>query len=712
MADLEINAKITDVFRLTPPQKNAAERIGLTTLEDLFRHLPLRYLDAAMLKPINEVTHGEEVAVEGKVKKIDSKKAWRKKITMTEATIMDNTGELRATWFHQPYISKMLAPDDFVRLEGKAAEKNGKIYISNPAFEKISRPSYHGTVSPTLTPVYPATQGLSSRWIQYHIQKTFGGFKEQDIEDTIPQDILDRYHLPSLWQSLRAIHFPKNQGEVEGARKRLAFDEIFFIQLSRMQERMRLEQQSSLSIPYDKKSLESFLNQLPFDLTETQNRVLDIILEDVSRKTPMARLLEGDVGSGKTVIAAATAYLSTTAGFQTTYMAPTAILARQHFDGFCKAIGGHFTKIGLLTSSEARVFPSKAYTGQSAHISKSQMQKWLESGEIKILIGTHSLLNEKIKFKNLAFIVVDEQHRFGIKQRQKLARSKSQDHEFVPHFLSMTATPIPRTLALTVFGDLDLAVLDELPPGRSPIISEVLVKPKTRSWDHIRNELKKGRQAFIICPRIDEGGPDALVGAGDEKKSVKKEYENMSKHIFPEFTSGMLHGKMKPKEKENALKDFRDKKIDILIATSVVEVGIDIPNATVMVVEGADRFGLAQLHQLRGRIGRGEHQSYFYAVSDSTTQKTVTRLKSLVKAKSGFELAEYDLQQRGPGELTGKNQWGLSDVGMEALKNIKMVEAARTEARRILEDSPELKEYPSLKTRMDELNKSSFYHFE
>lgn len=702
--EISTGSSITDIFRLTEKQKTAAKRIGLETIDDLLRYLPSRYIQSSAIKSISEIQPGEQIAIEGVVKALDAKKTFRRRLNITQARIADSTGEISAVWYHQPYVSKLLTEGDLVRLEGKASEKNGKFSLSNPLFEKIAKLSYRGT-SAGMIPVYPATRGISSRWIQFHIAKIFQLLS--DIQDPIPQEILNRYHLPSLGQALRAAHFPKNEKEIEAARKRLAFDEIFFIQLSRIKERLALEEAASLPIARSERALEEFLRKLPFELTRTQRTVLDRIINDLAKKTPMARLLEGDVGSGKTIIAAAAAYTAVTAGFQVTYMAPTEILARQHFDSFAKYIGSQRVKIGLLTSSEARIYPSKAFHGQSAHISKPQLLRWIESGEVKILIGTHALLSEKIKFKNLAFIVVDEQHRFGVSQRMRLARAKSKTHAFVPHFLSMTATPIPRTLALTVFGDLDLSVLDELPPGRSPIKTDVLIKPEKRSWEHIEKEITAGRQAFIICPRINEG--DTESGGG--KKSVTKEYERISKEIFPQFRIAALHGKMTPRDKERTLENFRKGTIDILISTTVIEVGIDVPNATIMIVEDADRFGLSQLHQLRGRIGRGSHQSYFYAVTDSSSSTTAKRLRALRDARSGFELAEYDLELRGPGELTGKNQWGMSDIGMEALKNIKMVEAARTEARTLLEHNRTLDAHPLLVGKLSAMAQG-LYHFE
>ena len=434
------------------------------------------------------------------------------------------------------------------------------------------------------------------------------------------------------------------------------------------------------------------------------------ILGDFKKDYPMSRLLEGDVGSGKTAVAAITSYACITTPpkdnrfgqLQVTYMAPTEILANQHFKTFIETFSGLNIKIGLLTGSGCKKFPSKLNPSEATPISKSQLLKWVANGEIPILIGTHALIQKNIKFKNLAYVIIDEQHRFGTKQRAELRKKDG----ILPHLLTMTATPIPRTLALTIYGDLDLTLLDQMPAGRKTVITEV-VPPNKReeTYQKIRQELKSGRQLFVICPRIAEPDP-AKVAFGDspdavafrEKeqalnvKSVSEEAARLKKSVFPEYEIGILHSKLKKEEKEEVMKDFEAGKTQILCATSVVEVGINVPNATTIIIEGAERFGLAQLHQLRGRVLRSSHQAYCYVFSEGKTQKSIQRLKALTTAKNGFELAELDLEQRGAGELSGKKQWGISDLGMEAIKNIKMVEAARNVAREIVEQDPEFKE--------------------
>jgi ATP-dependent DNA helicase RecG len=402
----------------------------------------------------------------------------------------------------------------------------------------------------------------------------------------------------------------------------------------------------------------------------------------------MSRLLEGDVGSGKTAVAATTTYAAVTTRpqgqnfgtLQVAYMCPTEILAKQHFESFIKYFYHLGISIGLITSSGCRKFPSKVDPTGWTDISRTQLLKWVANGEIPILIGTHSLIQDKVIFKHLAYVIIDEQHRFGTTQRQKLARKEKR----MPHLLSMTATPIPRTLALTIYGDLDLILLDEMPHGRKPVITDIIPPTKrSETYEKIRTEIKAGRQVYVICPRIDE--PDPTKELALNAKSVTEEAKRLKKEIFPEFEIGIIHGKMKPSSKDEMMEDFASGKINILVATSVIEVGVNVPNATVILIEGAERFGLAQLHQLRGRVIRSNHQAYCYVFSETKTKTSMDRLKALKTAKNGFELAEHDLQLRGTGELYGRKQWGISDLAMEALKNIKMVEAARTEARTLLE---------------------------
>ena len=703
---MELNSSIEKEFRLSPRQKTALGKLGLKTIKGLLFYFPSRYENFSERKNIISLAEGDKTTVFGEVLEASLGKTWKKKMSISEISVGDNTGIIKAVWFHQPYMAKMINVGDKVALTGKISRNKSGLFISNPDFEKISRYEALGAGS-IILPIYPETSGITSRWLRFAIQKILNSLKE-NIIDPIPEEILKKYHLPSLKSSLIFIHKPQKIKDAEAARKRLAFEEIFFIQLERLKQRKEREKHHSLKINFDQEELEKFLSSFPFKLTGAQKNAISAVAEDMRKNFPMSRLLEGDVGSGKTAVAIAAAYLAISADYQVAYMAPTEILAGQHFQSFIE----YFSelrlapKIGLITSSGCQKFPSKVNPDEATKISKSQLLKWVAGGEIPILIGTHSLIQNSVKFKNLALVIIDEQHRFGARQRASLAISKSEN---TPHLLSMTATPIPRTLALTIYGDLDLSLLDELPAGRkSPITKIINPEERETAYSMIREEINKGRQAYIICPRIDEPDPEKEMAI--LAKSVKEEAKRLKKEIFPEWEIGILHGKMTPPEKENVLSDFKENKIQILVATSVVEVGINAPNATVIIIEGAERFGLAQLHQLRERVIRSSYQPYCFVFAESKSQKTIERLKALTTAKNGFELAEYDLKIRGAGELSGGKQWGISDIGMEALRNIKMVEAARTESQKIIAESPGLEKYPPLAQALK--NRVKQIHFE
>jgi len=703
---MELNSSIEKEFRLSPRQKTALGKLGLKTIRDLLFYFPSRYENFSERKNIINLTEGDKTTVFGEVLEASLGKTWRKKMAVSEISLGDNTGIIKAVWFHQPYMAKIINIGDKVALTGKISRNKSVLFISNPDFEKISQYEALGEGSMIL-PVYPETSGITSRWLRFTVQKILNSLKE-NIVDPIPEEILKKYHLPSLKSSLIFIHKPQKLKDAEAARKRLAFEEIFFIQLARLCQRKEREKHHSLKINFDQEELEKFLSSFPFKLTGAQKNAVSAVAEDMQKNSPMSRLLEGDVGSGKTAVAIAAAYLAISADYQVAYMAPTEILAGQHFQSFIEYFSElRLTpKIGLITSSGCQKFPSKVNPSEATKISKAQLLKWVAGGEIPILIGTHSLIQDSVKFKNLALVIIDEQHRFGARQRASLAINKSEN---TPHLLSMTATPIPRTLALTIYGDLDLSLLDELPAGRKPPVTKI-INPEERetAYSMIREEINKGRQAYIICPRIDEPDPEKEMAI--LAKSVKEEAKRLKKEIFPKWEIGILHGKMTPPEKEKVLSDFKDNKIQILVATSVVEVGINAPNATVIIIEGAERFGLAQLHQLRGRVIRSSYQPYCFVFAESKSQKTTERLKALTTAKNGFELAEYDLKIRGAGELGGGKQWGISDIGMEALRNIKMVEAARTESQKIIAESPGLEKYPPLAQALK--NRVKQIHFE
>ncbi|MBI4132841.1 MAG: ATP-dependent DNA helicase RecG [Candidatus Sungbacteria bacterium] len=715
---MTLDQPIEATLRLTARQISALRKLGLTTLRDLLFHFPVRYEVLSGLRAIRDLREGEKATVIAEVVKLKAEKTWKKKMRIAEGIVKDGSGLLQVVWFNQPYVANILKPGTRAQFSGKVSRNKLGALMTNPLYETLAEGAAAPSAMPTILPVYPESYGITSRWFRYHIQRLLGSVAL--LPEAIPREILEKYHLPAADRAIRAIHVPKNLGEAEASRKRFSFEEIFLIQLNRQRLRKKLEQERAFRIESYQPLLERFAHALPFSLTAAQKKAVAQILEDFEKPHPMARLLEGDVGSGKTLVAAATALNVVASGFQAAYMAPTEILAHQHFDEFIRRLAPFKIRIGLLTGSEARKFPSKVNPRNSTRVSKNQLLRWCLNGEIQVLIGTHALIEDRVKFKKLAFVIVDEQHRFGVEQRRAATKG------IRPHFLSMSATPIPRTLALTIYGDLDLTVLDEMPPGRQPVETHVVApRERERTYGFIREDVRRGGQVFVICPRIEDPKARLEDRTSDtylrtpasqaklewsEVKSVKAEFKKLSEEIFPDLHIGIVHGKLKPKEKEAVMKKFKNRELDILVSTSVVEVGVDVPNASIMMIEGGERFGLAQLHQFRGRVGRGSRKSHCFVFTTSGDYANSRRLKALQEVKTGFELAEYDLQFRGPGELSGRKQWGISDVGMEALKNIKMVEAARAEAKALIATDPELKNYPSLREQIAKLETSM--HFE
>jgi ATP-dependent DNA helicase RecG len=703
---------LENVLRLRPEASAGLERLRLKTAAELLHYFPARYGAAAAEKTIASLIAGETAVIYGEIKSAKVAKAWRKKIPLGEVTVADLTGEIKAVWFHQPYLAKKVTPGQLARLEGKVTLKAGKPYLANPLIEPArdlagSQSLFgEGTALGSLLPVYPETRALSSLWFHQHIKKLLSERLQEQIADPLPEPLLQKYHLPPLATALIWIHAPQKAEDALAARKRFAFQEVFLLQLARGQARAAYREAPAAQIKTDPKIIDDFLGRLPFALTAGQRRAVSEITTDWESGQPMARLLEGDVGSGKTAVAAATALAAVTAGYEVAYMAPTEILARQHFESFINYFKYRpNTQLGLITGAGCYKFPSKINPSGATLISRNQLLKWVAGGEIPILIGTQALIQKTVRFKNLAYVIIDEQHRFGVMQRAALAKKGS---ALQPHLLSMTATPIPRTLALTIYGDLDLSLLDELPPGRQTPVTKIIAEgERSATYEKIRAELSTGRQAFVICPRIDE--PDPSKALALLAKSAKAEAKRLQEKVFPEFPVGLVHSKLKPKDKEGVMAEFAAGNLKILVATSVVEVGVNVPNATIILIEGAERFGLAQLHQLRGRVLRSSHQAYCYLFTDSKNAKSQERLKALQTAASGFKLAELDLALRGAGSLAGSNQWGLSDIGMEALQNLKMVEAARLEAKTLLAADPRLTKFPLLRER---LTKKSEIHFE
>ncbi len=722
---MKLSDRIGDNFRLDEKQKKALAKLGLATVRDLLFYFPARYTNVSEIKLIRDAAVGETVTLYGKISGLKTKKGFRSKIPMGEATIEDSSGKMKVMWFHQAYMAKMVHDGQTVEITGKVAESKYGIYLSNPELKETAALPIdtHDSLFTSGAmkniygfPVYRETRGVTSKWIFHAVDRAIKAGVLQNLPDYLPREIVEKYKLPSLATALVWIHMPKSENDAKAARKRFAFEEVFFIQLARQIDRKEYETNKSYAVYSDPKDIASFVERFPFSHTKAQTHAIGAILADMGESSPMARLLEGDVGSGKTAVAATAAYAviknrpdgKSFGNLQTAYMAPTEILATQHFENFIQYFKHTGISVGLITGSGCRKFPTKVASAQEpwTNISRAQLLKWVANGEIPILIGTHALIQKSVKFKHLALAIIDEQHRFGTAQRRKLVTKEG----FAPHLLSMTATPIPRTLALTIYGDLNLTLLDEMPAGRKLVATEIVLPTKRDEvYEKIKSELAVGRQLYVICPRINEPDPDKELAL--QTKSVTEEAKRLKKSVFPEYGIGILHSKMSKEKKEDVMQEFSENKIQILVATSVVEVGVNVPNATMIIIEGAERFGLAQLHQLRGRVLRSTHQAYCYLFAETKSEKTAERLKAIKTAKNGFELSELDLALRGAGELAGVKQWGITDLGMEAIKNIKMVEAARTEAQSIIAADPVLKKYPLLSATISS-RKLENLHFE
>jgi ATP-dependent DNA helicase RecG len=664
------------------------KRLGISTVGDLLYHFPHRYEDYSTLKPINRLVYGEEVTLIGTIWETRTRKS-RGGGDIVTSVVADASGTIEAVWFNQPYLARQLRAGRRIVLSGKIDEYLGRLTLQSPAWEPLERELIH---TARLVPIYPLTQGVTSRWLRRLMKRVVDHWTPR-LQDPLPDSVKERTGLVDLPVALRQIHFPEDKEAAEEARRRLSFDEFFFIQLGMLRQRQQWQSQSGVPVPTDRALLDAFVASLPFQLTVAQRRGVEQLLTDMDAKQPMSRLLQGDVGSGKTVVAAAAMLIAVASGKQAALMAPTEILAEQHHRTLSQLLAGADSwglsrpiSVVLLTGSLSRVERREVYTA-------------IASGQADIVVGTHALIQRHVTFNDLALAIVDEQHRFGVVQRGTL-RSKGSS----PHVLVMSATPIPRSLALTVYGDLDISVIDELPPGRQEIETRwLLPRERERAYNFLRSQIEKGRQAFILYPLIQES--DKV-----QAKAAVEEYERLQAKIFPDLKLGLLHGRLKSREKDQVMTRFRQGQIDILVSTSVVEVGIDVPNATVMLIEGADRFGLAQLHQFRGRVGRGEHRSYCLLVSDNAapddpqTRATWERLRAIEETQDGFVLAEKDLELRGPGDFFGVRQSGLPALRLASLSNVRILEKARAEAKAIFDQDPDLA-FPEHRALVDQMSR-------
>lgn len=678
-----LHTPVSEVSRSYKTYSSRLEKLGIFTLQDFLYHIPSRYEDFSLISKIGSLQAGEVVTIRGQLVGIKNEytRSFKK---LQKGLVADETGSIELVWFNQPYLTKYLNPNDTVSLSGRVGMFGHTLVMESPEYEILNGENPQTLHTGRLVPIYPETRGVSSKWLRRQIYGILSSHKDE-IVDFLPDELRLRDGLYSLYEALFQIHFPDTLENSQKARERLGFDELFVLQLAslfRREEWKKKIKGQAFEVEKYKNKLDEFEKSLPFQLTTAQNEAVSHILSDVTKEQPMNRLLQGDVGSGKTIVAAVASLTAFLNGFQSVFMAPTEILAQQHFATLSNFLSPFGMKVNLVTSSQ------KLTSKKPAHNSSSILHN---STDTDLLVGTHAVLSKNITFDRLGLVVIDEQQRFGVEQRS-IIREKGTN----PHLLSMTATPIPRTIALTLYGDLDLSYLNELPKGRKLIRTWLVPEEKRNgAYDWIRKQLKEhNSQAFIICPFIEESENMQTV------KAASVEFDRLQKEVYPDLKLGLLHGKLKAKEKDQVLSDFRDKKYDILVATPVVEVGIDIPNATIILIEASERFGLAQLHQLRGRVGRGDKQSYCLLFTSATSPKTITRLKAMETSQIGAELAELDLKLRGPGELYGTAQSGVRQLKIASFSDFPLIQKARDEAKLYL---PKLSEYPALQEKVKEI---------
>ncbi|MFK7801062.1 MAG: ATP-dependent DNA helicase RecG [Anaerolineae bacterium] len=650
------------------------EKLGVETIGDILHVYPHRYDDYTTMKPINRLQYGEKVSLIGTIWEVRSRKSRNNQVVVS-AVISDGTGKITATWYHQPWLTQKLRSGLRIVMSGTVEQYLGRKVFNSPSWELLSMDALRNG---QIVPIYPLTKGLSSYRMQ-QIAKVAVNEWAHKVSDPLPESVRIGQKLPSLTEALQQIHMPEGMDQLIAARRRLMFDELFMLQLGMLGQQYEWVGSPGRALAIRGEIINNFIHSLPYTLTRAQQRVIDELQTDMKNSQPMNRLLQGDVGAGKTVVAAAAIVGAISAGTQTALMAPTEILAEQHYAGLSKLLEPMGFTLALLTGSVRAADKREIYANMAL-------------GEIDLVIGTHALIQEDVAFKNLGLAVIDEQHRFGVDQRGAL-RSKGpsmngsspEGETLTPHLLVMSATPIPRSLALTIFGDLHLSILDEMPPGRQEIDTHwIRPRAKERSYAFVRGQIEQGRQAYVICPLVEESEKMEATAAVEE-------YERLSTEIFPDLRLGLVHGKMKSAEKEAVMRAFYAGEIDILVSTTVIEVGVDVPNSTVMMIENANRFGLAQLHQLRGRVGRGEHKSYCLLISGDATGDTEERLKALEQTNDGFELAEKDLELRGPGEFFGRRQSGLPEMQLASFTDKGMFDAARQEAEKLFDTDPGLK---------------------
>ena len=666
---MKLTTPLEQIKGVGPKTAQALAAAGLKTISDALDFLPRAYDDYSTAVNIADLQPGK-VTVKARCESV-STRIVRRGLRITTAVLADKSGKVKAVWFNQPYRETQLKSDAEFIFSGQFGMQYNRYQINNPSVElakEIAKTAAENNSG--IKPVYKSIKNIRPKTVQ-DLMKNIRPIMDF-LPETLPENIIRRQKLVSRSEAVKFLHAPKTHEEISRGRERLAFEELFEMILAAQFNKQEQTRLTGWKIPFNKSVVKNFVDQLPFPLTNAQRRAAWQILQDLESDHPMNRLLQGDVGSGKTVVAGLVAAEVAKAGFQTAIMAPTEILAQQHAKTLDELLSPFGVSVALLT-------------GHVKGVARSQLLDNLASGNIDVVVGTHALIQEKVAYHKLGFAVIDEQHRFGVKQRQALLEKS----DFMPHLLSMTATPIPRSLALTLYGELDISILDELPSGRQPIQTKIWSPASApKLYESIENELAKGRQAYVICPLIDDN-PD------NDKKSVEAEYNKLSKTIFSHRRVGLLHGKLPAEEKAEVMQKFADGELDMLVSTTVVEVGVNVPNATVMLIENADNFGLSQLHQLRGRVGRGKHQSFCHLMM-SGHDKPSQRLREIEKSQDGFYLAEVDLKLRGPGEIYGKMQHGDLNLKIASLADTALISRAQTEAERFVKEGQDLLQYNHL----------------
>ncbi len=682
--DTNLETEIKYIKGIGPKKAKDFERLSIKTLRDVLFDFPFRYDDLSKKITIAEIKPGQKVTIRGTVSIIQNRRSKNnRRMIVTEAIVEDGTGSIKAIWFHQGFLTKTLKIGAVVSLSGKVDDAYG-LSLVNPIYEVFgsSKITKH---TGRIVPIYRLTNALTQKVRRGLVEEAMKYIDQ--LEEWVPDELLEKLKLIDLVDAVRGMHFPNSNKDQERSVERLKFNEFFLHQLLHGKARRELKQQKASKISFNEKVVKEMVKNLPFELTNSQRKSIWTIIKDMDREVPMNRLLEGDVGTGKTLVAATVAVNAASQGWQTAMLAPTEILAEQHAQTLQKMFGD-LMSVAIYTRTKRRV--------KGREVTKKQLLDALSNGKIDFVVGTHALLSQDVLFNRLGLIVVDEQHRFGVKQRKAL-KDREQEADGVPHLLSMTATPIPRSLALVLYGDLDRSLLDEYPKGRKPIDTFIVNDSnEERVYEYMRNEMDAGRQIFTVCPLIQES--DAL-GA----KSVEEIYSQFIKGPFRGYQVKTLHGKMKTQEKDEVMEKFSNGEIDMIVSTTVVEVGVDIPNATVMFIEGAERFGLAQLHQLRGRVGRDEYPSRCYLhPSGELSPLAKQRLETVVRSQNGFVLADKDLELRGPGNIFGFDQSGFDQFRLGTYADIDLISATRDIAKDILDEDPSLKTWPKLYRRVME----------